>query len=203
VLLLAWILVSIGHGIVRAQTSCQVTATENYPRQALPGASLQVATLVAGQCFSALVTIDSYVIRVDITNPYSAVLSSNSSFTGYGSQVFSTTVLNTVTAPTSPTSWSLKVHVYVSVTGDQEPDYSSIDTIIIQVGSPFTPSTITTVVQITTQPTTETTQTEIVYSSTVPSQALEGLAILLTMIALTLTIALAKSRRRYEKTRVY
>lgn len=201
-LLLVWIMAA---GRVDAQVSCQVTATENYPQQVAPGASVTIATLVAGQCFSAFYTIDSYVVRVDITSPYSAaVLASNSAFTGYGSQTFSTTVSNQVTAPTSPTSWMLQVHVYVSVTGAGQPNYSSIDTITIQVGAPPTaPSTITTMQQTTIQPTTTSTQIETVYSSTIPPDTLEALAILLTIVAVALSFALMKTRKPREKTKVY
>ena len=205
-LVLAWLVVRTESSSVHAQVSCQVNATENYPRQVLPGQRARISTLVAGSCVSPFETIDSYVVRVDITSMSRAILSSNSSFTGYGSQTFSVTVLNTITAPLTTTSWTLGVNVYVSVTGAGEPNFSRTDFIVIQVGVPPTTatiSTITTLLLTTIQPRTTTTQTEAANLSEIPSDTLEGLAILLSLIVLALAIVVIKSRKHHEKTRVY
>lgn len=189
---------------VYAQAVCQVTITHDYPKQTSPSQRISIASHVSGTCTSPFMTINSYSVRVDVTNPNRALISSNSTFSGYGSETFSVTVINSVTTPSSPTEWSLDFLVYVFAGDATEPSYTKAETVGIQVGPSVTSSevlTLTAVLTTMVHPIIATTET--LTESLLPQTTLQSILVLLLLAVVAVSIVLSRSRKRMDQTRVY
>jgi len=199
------LLIGLINPTVQAQVTCQIAIAHDYPRQAVPGQRIQVATHVSGSCISPFVTINTYTVRVDATDA-GAIVSSNSSFSGYESESFSVTIINSVVAPSMSRTWSLSLIIYVFAGDSTEPSYTRTDTVPIRVGQSSATSemfTLTTILLSTVRPSVTVTQTESVAENILPQGVLQSMALILLVMIIGVSIALRKRRSYEERTRVY
>jgi hypothetical protein len=207
-LLLAIVVVGLilGGSKVHAQFPCRVNVTFDYPKQVMPAQPIHIATFATGSCASLYTIVDSYSVRVDVTDQSGWMVSSNSSNTGYGSQTFALTVLNSAVAPTFATTWILTLRVYVFAAGVSTPSYSTVASAVIQVGGINTAQvvSVTSILLTTVQPKIVTTQTVTIVQSPLSRTTVQGLAIILAVAVVVFSLLLKNVREgREEKTRVY
>jgi hypothetical protein len=120
----------------------------DYPKQVTPGQSFLTTTTIIGICASD----DSYYysVRVDLNDLSGQVLSYTPAPIGYSNGLsWRVTVLNPVTAPMSVGSWKIQfmVYVFADIASGGTMDSKTIQTVTIQVGSPQSISSVTTVSQ--------------------------------------------------------
>jgi hypothetical protein len=198
--------VMLGDSTVHAQFPCRVNVTFDYPKQVMPAQPIHIASFVSGSCASLYTIVDYYSVRVDVTDQSGWMVSSNSSNTGYGSQIFALTVFNSAVAPTFATTWILTLRVYVFAAGVSTPGYSTVASAVIQVGGINTAKvvSVTAILLTTVQPKIVTTRTVTTVQSQLSQRMVQGLAVILAVAVLVFSLLLKSVRDgRKEKTRVY
>lgn len=207
-LLLAIVVVGVvlGGSTVHAQFPCRVNVTFDYPKQVMPAEPVHIASFVSGSCASLYTIVDYYSVRVDVTDQSGSMVSSNSSNTGYGSEAFALTIVNSALAPTFATTWILTLRVYVFAAGVSTPSYSTVASAVIQVGGINAAKvvSVTTILLTTVQPKMVTTRTVTTVQSQLSQTMVQSLAIILAVMVVVFSLHLKSVRDgRKEKTRVY
>jgi hypothetical protein len=128
-------------------TFCQVSnLTYNYPRQVISGQSFDIAISASGVCASDDANYHS--MRADVNDISGRVLSNVSVPIGYSQgQNWTVTLTNHVAAPTDVGSWQILfvAYVFAAIGSGDTMDSTTIRSVTIQVGTPSTPQTVTSV----------------------------------------------------------
>ncbi len=98
-----------------AQPPCLVQSINyDFPSSVAPGQQITVKTHLTAACVQWPPYAAEYSIRVDLTNVATGFVLSTAAYqVGYAQTYIDQAFLNTATAPNSPSTWLLRVDLYI------------------------------------------------------------------------------------------